>query len=158
MKVKIAAGIIEGGTTQKIERFVGSAARTKDERGDASSYQDAVMRNLKLPALIVALPRLDSLDLLLKIAFKRLILSDAKDGVLIFGKSFGDLGGNEAGIGQHVIFVELEERIQLGRPIGHSHRDLAGCLVLGFAARSLGIRGPKAQPFAQPRATPWGTG
>jgi hypothetical protein len=106
------------------------------------------VRNSALAALLLTSRLLDSLNILLEIAFKRPILSDAKDGVLLFGKSFGDLGGNDAGAGQHFIFVELQERIQhTGRPSQRQEtclrrvRDAGECVeALGSASKNTDSR------------------
>ena len=82
-------------------------------------------------AVLLVLLLLDAFDLLLEVALKPLVLLDAERGVLLLGQSLGHFGGDGAGVGQHFVFVELQERIELGHPIGHSHRDLAGRLVLG---------------------------
>jgi hypothetical protein len=74
----------------------------------------------------------DSLNLLLEIALEAAVRLDAKRGVLFFGQLLDNLGGDGPGVGQHFVFVERQERVKVGHLIGHTHRDLPGCLILGI--------------------------
>ena len=71
------------------------------------------------------------LDGPVEVRLEQPVLHDAVFLKFTFGKRLRHFGADFAWMQQQLAFIELEERIQLGRPILHRHRDAAFGLILG---------------------------
>lgn len=67
-----------------------------------------------------------------KIALIQTVLNHTVLLKFAFRKGFCDCGSNLAFVLQNVRIVKLQERIQLGSPICHCHRDMLSCLSCGI--------------------------
>src|ERR1041385_872870 len=75
--------------------------------------------------------RLDALHFSLEVALELAVLAHAKFVVLLLGKALCHLGGDLAGVREHLVLVELQEGVELRDPFGHLHRNLPIALILG---------------------------
>lgn len=84
-----------------------------------------------LGLLFAGLRGSDPLYLGLEVAHELAVLAHAKPALLLLGEALRHLGGHFAGVPEHGVLVEAQERVELRYPVGHLHRDLARRLVLG---------------------------